>query len=333
MSFATYIFVLLQFAASDPDSVFATPTTYYLSLATILLYGGSIVLGRLYCGMHSFTDCVAGTLLGSSIGLVQGIYGAQIEEFITGANWILPAIASLLCLLLVNQHPQPVDDCPCFEDAIASLALLTGTVISRWHAAKYNMDVPSGFYTSRTPGWENLTWGDAFVWWLFAVLKMVTGVSAIFAWRLIVKQIMHKVLPPLFRWVSSLVANLGWTLPSRRWYTPATEYKSVPQENGLHPIPSSLNLPAELLQRGDVHTTGRLPQAHLYSAERDLKRRTGINTPDRQGEVGAKRVEFVDAKGQKLDAYSGDLKQRDIKHYDADGELMHPFWQSTFIDD
>jgi hypothetical protein len=220
-----------------------------------------------------------------------------------------------------------VDDCPCFEDAIASLALLTGTVISRWSAAKYQMDVPSGFFTSRTPGWENLTWDDTFIWWLFAVIKMVTGVSAIFAWRLIVKQIMHEVLPPLFRWASGLLANLGWTLPHRRWYTPATEYQSVPKEKGLHPIPSSMNLPAELLKSGDAHATGRLPQAHLYSAGRDLKRRTGVNTPEKQGEVGAKRVEFVDSKGQKLDGYA-ELRERQIKHYDADGELLGGFLYS-----
>lgn len=311
-----------------------------MAISVLVWYAGSIVLGRLYCGMHSFVDVIAGCLLGAGIGLIQGTYGQQSEELIAGANWTLPVSALLLCLLLTNQHPQPVDDCPCFEDAIASLALLTGTVMSRWHAAQSGMDVPSGFYTSRTPGWENITMGDTLVWWLFAVLKMVTGVSAIFAWRLIVKSIMHTVLPPLFRCASRFVGNIGWQLPARRWYTPATEYESVPGD-GLHPIPSSMNLTAELSQRvgfgvfdddtdeDSAHTTGRLPHAHLRPrGERNVKWR---GSADGRGGIGLKRVvmqEYVDSKGEKLDVFDGDgddhndgnEREYGIKHYDADGE-------------
>lgn len=338
MSFVVYLYLLLQAEASNADSTFATPIAYYSAVSILVWYGGSIVLGRLYCGMHSFVDVIAGSLLGASIGLIQGKYGPQFEEYVASANWTLPVGASLLCLLLTNQHPQPVDDCPCFEDAIASLALLTGTVIARWHAAQSGMDVPSGFYTSRTPGWENITMTDTFVWWTFAVIKMVTGVSAIFAWRLIVKQIMHTVLPPLFRWASGLVGNIGWQLPARRWYTPATEYESVPAD-GLHPIPSSLNLTAELSHRAgfgvfdddteedNARTTGRLPHAHLHPhAERNVKWR---GAADGQGGVGLKRVvvqEYVDSKGEKLDTFNDDEDDHDeverefgIKHYDADG--------------
>jgi dihydrosphingosine 1-phosphate phosphatase len=340
MSFVVYLYLLLQAEVENSDSAFATPVAYYTAVSVLVWYAGSIVLGRLYCGMHSFVDCIAGSLLGASIGLIQGTYGQQFEELIAGASWTLPVGASLLCLLLTNQHPQPVDDCPCFEDAIASFALLTGTVISRWHAAQSGMDVPSGFYTSRTPGWENITIGDTLVWWLFAVIKMVTGVSAIFAWRLIVKSIMHTVLPPLFRWASGFVGNIGWQLPARRWYTPATEYESVPAD-GLHPIPSSMNLTAELSHRAgfgvfdddtdqdSAHTTGRLPHAHLHPhGERNVKWR---GAADVKGGIGLKRVavqEYVDSKGEKLDVFddeegdhSDDGERADgIKHYDADGE-------------
>ena len=343
MSFVVYLYLLLQSVASSPDSTFSTAPTYYTAIFVLVWYAGSIILGRLYCGMHSFIDCIAGSLLGASIGLIQGAYGSLFEEIIAQANWTLPVGAPILCLLLTNQHPQPVDDCPCFEDAIACLALLTGTVISLWHAAQNGMDVPSGFYTSRTPGWENITMGDTLVWWFFAVLKMVTGVSAIFAWRLIVKQIMHAILPPFFRWASGFVGNIGWQLPTRRWYTPATEYDSVPAD-GLHPIPSSMNLPAELSQRAgfgvfddndddNARTTGRLPHAHLYPhVERNVKWR---GSRDERGGVGLKRVvvqEYVDPTGEKLDVFDDDdseepdgaEREHRIKHYDADGEYRRP---------
>lgn len=315
MSFVTYLYILLRTSAADGDSAFAPPLTYGIAFTLLVWYAASIVLGRLYCGMHSFTDCIVGTLLGISIGAIQGVYGERMEEFIAQVNWVLPVVASLLCLLLTNQHPQPVDDCPCFEDAIASLALLTGTVIARWYAVHHGHDVASGFYTSRTPGWENLTWGDGFLWWSIAILKMVSGVSAIFAWRLIVKYIMHSTLPPLFRWASSMVGEVGLKLPNRRWYTPATEYERMPSE-GIHPIPSSMNLPAELSREDDVHATGRLPHAHIYSSDRNMKRRVPVN--------GARRAvvqEYVDPKGEKLESLLDEEKDGDenIKHYDADG--------------
>lgn len=56
---------------------------------------------------------------------------------------------------------------------------------------------------------------------------------------------LHIILPPIFR----LLAQ-GFTLPHRRFYTPATDYKSVPSEFGsggvLRPIPSVIDLPGEL---------------------------------------------------------------------------------------
>src|SRR5271170_5257047 len=118
MSFAAYLFILLQTAAANPGSTFASPIAYSMATSVIVWYATSIVLGRLYCGMHSFTDVAVGTILGSTIGVIQGLYGPLIEDAIAGSNWILPASACLLCLLLTNQHPQPVEDCPCFEDAI-----------------------------------------------------------------------------------------------------------------------------------------------------------------------------------------------------------------------
>jgi hypothetical protein len=39
-------------------------------------------------------------------------------------------------LSAVHYHPQPVDDCPCFEDAIAVLAVVLGTFTGHWYWAR-----------------------------------------------------------------------------------------------------------------------------------------------------------------------------------------------------
>ncbi len=42
-------------------------TTYYSAVGLLLFYVFSIVYGRLYTGMHSFTDCIVGSALGAGI--------------------------------------------------------------------------------------------------------------------------------------------------------------------------------------------------------------------------------------------------------------------------
>lgn len=329
VSFAVYLYALLRNAAADPTSSFSSPVVYNTSLAILLWYGTTIIFGRLYCGMHSFTDVAVGTAIGALVGALQGIYGEHIEHFIVNANWLLPVCTILASLLLVNQHPQPIDDCPCFEDAIACLAVLLGVTISRWHAAWLGLDIPSGFFKSRTPGWEYSTTEDVLLWWSFASLKIIIGVAVIFTWRILVKQTLHAVLPPTFRLVSGVVGFL----PTRRFYTPATEYETMPIEKGLHPIPSMMDLPGALANAGaglegaEASATGTLPHAHLYHAEMGMKWRGsgggGANGTSTHPMMGAKPVGFrypTDQKHVDLGDESEDIDEADVKHYDADGE-------------
>jgi len=175
--------------------------------------------------MHSFTDCIVGVILGAGIWwghsdwsgiplqipssnvfyyplsllgfgalssnslvihLGRGLgAGKWIEGWVQRGGWEVPLILIPICLLAVNQHPQPVDDCPCFEDAIAFASVVLGALVSRW-AVSY-----SGVGTSLrsvvvTPGsgwvveagkWVQVERGfnDMLVWWCFAALKMVVG--------------------------------------------------------------------------------------------------------------------------------------------------------------
>lgn len=164
--------------------------------------------------------------------------------------------------ILVNQHAEPVDDCPCFEDAIAFVSVVIGTTVGKWHAANWGFDINTGYFVSKTPGWEGKDHGDWILWLCFSALKMVVGesflneahiktnandvplgVAVIFVWRIVAKTTMHLLLPPLFRGLARL-----FTLPHRRFYTPATDYKGpVPEvEGGLRSIPSVIDIPRML---------------------------------------------------------------------------------------
>ena len=63
-------------------------TSYYIYLATIICYAFSIVFGRIYAAMHSFTDCVFGIILGAAIWALQDLYLERIEEAIINGGWI-----------------------------------------------------------------------------------------------------------------------------------------------------------------------------------------------------------------------------------------------------
>ena len=98
------------------------------------------------------------------------------------------------------------------------------------------------------------------------------------------------------------------TLPHRRFYTPATDYKRVPPEKGLHPIPSVLDLPGMLELEADGVSTGRmsggLGNLKLRSARGLRSEKPAASTREGLGlgleELGGNDVGIV-------------------KHYDADG--------------
>lgn len=74
---------------------------------------------------------------------------------------------------MVNQHPQPVDDCPCFEDAIAFVSVIMGSLLAQWHGAQYGFD--AAFFIKHMPGGDGNDWTALSTWWLFATVKMVIG--------------------------------------------------------------------------------------------------------------------------------------------------------------
>lgn len=58
-------------------------TLKLLADGLILIYAGSVVLGRVYCGMHGLSDCVAGAILGCFTFAVNSYLGDSLE------NWMI----------------------------------------------------------------------------------------------------------------------------------------------------------------------------------------------------------------------------------------------------
>ena len=55
--------------------------TYQFGIALLLFYVFSIVYGRLYTAMHSFTDCIVGVALGAGIWGLHILCGEYVDNW------------------------------------------------------------------------------------------------------------------------------------------------------------------------------------------------------------------------------------------------------------
>ena len=124
-----------------------------------------------------------------------------------------------------------MEDCPCFEDAVAFVAVFAGIMIGR-NLTPQNFNLPTAHYALLTPT-------DYFLFPLIVILKQVLGILAIFTYRLAAKKLSHFLLPSIFRAVQPLVVL------SRRHYADTSTGSGegyVELAEGMKPVPSLLDL-------------------------------------------------------------------------------------------
>jgi hypothetical protein len=190
-------------ALNSPDST-VHPTVKLLLEFLSYLYAISMMLGRLYCGMHGFFDVIVGAILGFLLTIIQLGYGDKFDEFIYTGSVKAPAVLVLVILILIRIHPEPADNCPCFYDSVAFAGVMIGTEFGNWHYARSGL--AWDFPVSATVPFklESLGWARTFA-------RVLFGVVTIFTWRGITKPILLRALPPVFR----IVEKLGLSLPRR----------------------------------------------------------------------------------------------------------------------
>ncbi|KAB8342760.1 hypothetical protein FH972_022358 [Carpinus fangiana] len=212
------------------------PALSYIVQGTFYFYAVSIVTGRLYCGMHGYFDVIFGSILGAIIAAMQCIYGDALDRFILNGTFQNVIIATLVVLVLVRIHPEPADDCPCFDDSVAFSGVFIGEQFGAWHYARtaFSVDTP----VPSTAPYDFATMGI-----VKTTLRILLGVVVIFAWRGLMKPALLRILPPLFR----IIESAGLSLP-RKFFLRASEYKRVPvlrkDDNVIPPmseIPGMIN--------------------------------------------------------------------------------------------
>ena len=206
---AVSVVVYVLFALHSPSSL-VHPTVKLILEILSYSYAISIILGRLYCGMHGFFDVIVGSLLGALLSLIQCLYGNNYDEFIYTASFKKLSIVILIIFVLVRIHPEPADDCPCFDDSVAFAGVMCGIESGIWHFAqtKFSWEYP---VPATVPfQLEVLRWPKT-------IGRIIVGVLMIFLWRAAMKPALLRGLPPIFR----IVERLGLSLP-RRFFVQAS---------------------------------------------------------------------------------------------------------------
>jgi hypothetical protein len=227
----------------------------------------------------------------------------------------VPLLVIPISLIMVNQHPVPVDDCPCFEDAIAFVSVLMGSLLGRWYAVHYGFD--QSFFGTSMLGSSGSGWADRSMWWSVASVKMIFGIFVIFSWRILAKSVLHMILPPTFRFLAQT-----FTLPNRRFYTPATDYKNVPSELGLRPIPSVIDLPEHLGMEMEMDLGTKASGLGIGMNETELRVRAGkMNGIKTERGYGTVYGVGNGNRNWELENHGSGKEAKDdatVKHYDAD---------------
>lgn len=78
-----------------------TPFTYHSIQVFLVIYAFSIVFGRLYCAMHSFTDCAAGVTVGTAIWAAQLRWGDAFDAWVSANGWAGKRFNFVLDILLI----------------------------------------------------------------------------------------------------------------------------------------------------------------------------------------------------------------------------------------
>jgi hypothetical protein len=206
------------------------------------IYALSISFGRIYCGMHGFTDVVTGGALGTLLTLCEIEFGKSQYDWVVNGTIMQPLIVTLVMLVLVRTHPEPADNCPCFDDSVAFAGVVIGANFAMWHNAQTHS--PFRNFLGITADPRSIVAGVPFLSHK-NLIRIPLGVAIIVGFRSVTKPLLLLALPPLFR----IFEQLDLDLP-RRYFLKASQYNTVPR---LHRDDNVLPNPSDVGQMiGDV---------------------------------------------------------------------------------
>ncbi|ODV88705.1 hypothetical protein CANCADRAFT_16630, partial [Tortispora caseinolytica NRRL Y-17796] len=224
-----------------------SPSNKYAYVAAAI-YTFAQSFGRIYCGMHGFVDVFFGLFIGYSVWALVYYALPLWDQFLANPSYLVPLACVVLIALLLYACPDPVDNCPCFDDSVAFLGVILGLTIIK------------GTIPFSTAGLSSFNIA------LFSLLRVLTGVTAVVAWRIVSKPLLFRYLPPIYRFVQGRFRALN--LP-RNYFLPASAYKIPANADDPIVVRPTKRIP-EMIQnirhRGRGASIGPQSQIDAYEA-------------------------------------------------------------------
>ncbi|PNS18433.1 Dihydrosphingosine 1-phosphate phosphatase [Sphaceloma murrayae] len=268
VSVAVYLIHGMQTGSVPVSDALRSP-----AIAACYCYAVSIIVGRMYCGMHGFSDVIIGTALGVFIAGVQITCGSAFDYSMAAGDWTIPVITTLVIFAAVRFHPEPADNCPCFDDSVSFAGTVVGVNLGHWHFAKSAFAWPE-------PVLGTIPFSLASIGWFRTALRLLVGVILIYLWRATAKPALLRSLPPIFRQIE----YVGLSLP-RRFFKRASQYKRVPPlKSDDNVIPAAGEIPAFFarLRSGRKRTISVGPQSEADArellAQQEIKRKQSLDS-------------------------------------------------------
>eukprot|EP00002_Diphylleia_rotans_P028974 TRINITY_DN585_c0_g8_i1.p1 TRINITY_DN585_c0_g8~~TRINITY_DN585_c0_g8_i1.p1 ORF type:complete len:392 (+),score=60.16 TRINITY_DN585_c0_g8_i1:52-1227(+) len=191
----------------------------YLWAITIvgIVYAGVVGLARMYLGVHSLADVIAGYIVAAILLFVWfglGISRVYLTWISSSDHVISIGLAVIILLLCIS--PEPVDPCPCFEDSVCFLACVAGLIIGEQNL------IHTGIAAEHIGGtqfdYEKIGAHNVF-------LRKVVGFTLIILTRVIGKYILLQTLPSVYHLLDSFTRDhvneyCKYTLPDRFSHKP-----------------------------------------------------------------------------------------------------------------
>lgn len=176
---ATGVTILLLWNIGNNDSLSLTSKLFCCGLA--VCYYFTLVVGRIYCGMHGLLDIISGALVGVFCFVARIIIKRLLQGFRLGDYFWFPFLSIYWGLWILFNHVKPIDECPCFQDSVAFIGVVSGIECSYWLLQTMNIEPGAGM------GIEN--------GFRYFIYRLLVGIPCIVLWKYVIsKTLVYKIL-------------------------------------------------------------------------------------------------------------------------------------------
>ncbi|KAF3988301.1 hypothetical protein FT663_04061 [Candidozyma haemuli var. vulneris] len=263
---ATAVTLILFAKLWDYMDSFSTLQVVSLS-ALLLLYYFSLIVGRLYCGMHGFFDILTGAAIGASLFAFRRYLAPAYDTWLllsSRNDTVIGIIGTVILIVLghlylIHIYPEPVDDCPCFDDSVAFVGVLIGLDLSHLFFIVTERIAPgTDLNTILSIPWSFEKHGV-----FLSALRMALGIILVVIWKAISKPVLFTILPPLYKF-------LGIYLPRKQYMPTAHSHKTSRQirsqslSNMVNEPLMDVNKALKSVREGDSDNVGPTDDIDAY---------------------------------------------------------------------